>query len=138
MDLCKCLVVEDDGLSREMVMQYLDGYADCETAVNGREAVVKVQAAHEIGAPYALIIMDIIMPEMNGHDAGKAIRTMEKNLGIPLSDQVKIIVFSSVNTPQEIMQSFMTINPAAHLVKPLEPSKFRETLGKIGIRKLAS
>lgn len=138
MDLCKCLVVDDDELSRELIVHYLDGYAVCDTASNGREAVEKVQASHEIGAPYSLIILDILMPEMDGHEAGKTIRSFEKNLGIPLKNQVKIIVLSSVNTPQEIMQSFMTINPAAHLVKPVEPGKFRETLTKVGVRKTAS
>lgn len=138
MDLCKCLVVDDDELSREMILNYLEGYAACETASNGREAVEKVQASHEKGDPFSLIILDIVMPEMDGHEAGKAIRAFEKNLGIPLGNQVKIIVLSSVNTPQEIMQSFMTINPAAHLVKPVEPGKFRETLAKIGVRKAAS
>ncbi|RQW83859.1 MAG: response regulator [Geobacter sp.] len=135
MDLCKCLVVDDDELSREMIVHYLDGYAVCETASNGREALEKAQASHDKGDPFRLIILDIIMPEMDGHEAGKAIRTLEKNLGITLSNQVKIIVLSSVNTPQEIMQAFMTINPAAQLVKPVEPGKFRETLAKIGVRK---
>jgi two-component system chemotaxis response regulator CheY len=138
MDLCKCLVVDDDELSRELIVQYLDGYAACETAQNGREAVEKVQASHERETPFTLIVLDILMPEMDGHEAGKAIRAMEKKLGIPLANQVKIVVLSSVNTPQEIMQSFMTINPAAHLIKPVEAAKFRETLGKIGVRKPAN
>jgi two-component system, chemotaxis family, chemotaxis protein CheY len=138
MSLCKCLVVDDDEMSREMIVNYLDGYAVCETAANGREAVEKVRDSQEQGNPFNLIVLDIIMPEMDGHEAGKVIRSAEKAQGIPLSNQVKIIVLSSVNTPQEIMQAFMTINPAAHLVKPVEPAKFRETLGKIGVRKSAS
>jgi two-component system chemotaxis response regulator CheY len=125
-------------MSREMIANYLDGYAACEMATNGREAVEKVRESHEKGDPFTLIVLDIIMPEMDGHEAGKAIRSAEKAKGIPLSNQVKIIVLSSVNTPEEIMQSFMTINPVAHLVKPVEPAKFRETLGKIGVRKSIS
>lgn len=137
MDLCKCLVVDDDELCRELIVQYMEGYSVCETAKNGREAVGKIEESHKRGTPFNLIVLDILMPEMDGHEAGKAIRTLEKNLGIPLAKQVKILVLSAVNTPQEIMQAFMTINPAAHLTKPVEPAKFRETLGKIGIRKPA-
>lgn len=138
MELLRCLVVDDEELERELIAQYLEGVAACDMATDGGEAVAKFQASLETDSRYDLIILDILMPGMDGYEAGKAIRRMEKERGITLPGQVKIVVLSSLNTPYDVMQSFMTTQSAAHLVKPVEPAKLRETLGKLGLRRKAS
>lgn len=130
----KCLVVDDDQVGRMLISQYLEGIAECTLATDGSEAVKAFTAAHENGTPFDLIILDIIMPNMDGHTAGKEIRRIEKERGIPLAQQVKIVVLTALNTPQDVMNSFMSSQPAAHLIKPIEPAKLKETLGKLGIR----
>ncbi|SNB45139.1 response regulator [Geobacter sp. DSM 9736] len=133
----RCLVADDDELGRELIAQYLDGLAVCTMAENGRQAVDSFVAAKAKGEPFDLAILDIVMPEIDGHAAGKEIRRIERLEGVPVSQQVKIIILSSRNAPQDIMESFMSAQSAAHLVKPVEPAKLRETLGKLGIRKRA-
>jgi two-component system chemotaxis response regulator CheY len=135
MNLIKCLLVDDDELEREMIAQYLDGVAECDMAVNGREAVDKFKEAHQGGAPYELLIMDIMMPEMDGHAAGREIRRFEREQGITLANQVKILILSALNTPMDAMESFMSAQSAAHLPKPIGQDKLREALGKLGLRK---
>lgn len=135
MSQIKCLLVDDDELEREMIAQYLEGIAECDMAVNGQEAVEKFTAAHGSENPYDLLIMDIMMPVMNGHEAGREIRRIEREQGIPLAKQVKILILSALNTPKDAMESFMSVQSAAHLPKPIGPEKLREALGKLGIRK---
>jgi two-component system chemotaxis response regulator CheY len=135
MDLIKCLLVDDDELEREMIAQYLDGVAACDMAVNGREAVDKFKAAHDEGSPYDLLIMDIMMPEMDGHAAGREIRRFEREKGISMVNQVKILILSALNTPMDAMESFMAAQSAAHLSKPIGKDKLREALSKLGLRK---
>ena len=137
MDCLKCLVVDDDELGRELIVNALDGVANCMTATNGGEAVGSFRSAMDEGVPFDLIILDVLMPGMNGHEAGEAIRKIERERSIPLAKQVKIIVLTSLNTPQDVMNSFMSAQSAAHLVKPVEPAKLRETLGKLGLRRAA-
>lgn len=137
MDLLKCLVVDDDELGRELIVQALDGVATCVTATDGSKAVEGFRTAMDEGSPFDLIILDILMPGMNGHEAGEAIRKIERERGIVLAKQVKIIVLTSLNTPQDVMNSFMSAQSAAHLIKPVEPAKLRETLGKLGLRRAA-
>jgi signal transduction histidine kinase/DNA-binding response OmpR family regulator len=69
----RVLVVDDDANSREWLRDFLAsvGFVVCE-AENGVEAV---QVANE-SRPH-LIVMDVRMPEMNGFDATRAIRTLE-------------------------------------------------------------
>ena len=74
----KILIVEDDFGSRISIQKMLSPFSECEIAVNGKEAVDAFTQSLESGAPYDLICMDIMMPEMNGKEALKIIREKEK------------------------------------------------------------
>lgn len=133
MDLNRCLIVDDDELGRELVAQNLPG-VNCVMAANGQEAVAKFSAALAAGEPFNLVMLDIMMPEMNGHEAGKAIRRVEKEHGVPLPEQAKVIMLTARNTPQDVMDSMMSAKSGAYLVKPLEPAKLKESLSKLGLK----
>lgn len=131
--MVKCLVVDDDELGRELMVQYLDGVAECEMADNGLKAVEKFRDAFEGGKPYDLIILDIVMPEMDGHTAAKEIRLIEKEWGVSINDGANIVIISSLNTPNDVIQAYVSARSAAHLVKPVQPAKLLATLSKLGI-----
>ncbi len=131
--MVKCLLVDDDELARELVAHYLEGIAECDMAVNGVEAVDKFRSAFEGGTPYDLIILDIVMPEMDGNTAAKEIRLIEKEWGVSINDGVNIMVLSSLNTPNDVIQAYVSARSAAHLVKPVQPGKLLSTLSKLGI-----
>lgn len=124
----KCLIVDDDELGRELIIHYLDGVASCDTAVNGSQALQMFSAALDGGSPYDLIILDLLMPEMDGYATGTAIRHVERERGISVTSGVNIIVVSSVNSPKEIIQAYLSAQSAAHLTKPVRPDKLRKTL----------
>ena len=132
--MVKCLVVDDDELGRELIAQYLEGVAECDMAENGLIAVEMFRNAFEGGNRYDLIILDIVMPEMDGHSAAKEIRKIEKEWGVSINDGVNIVVLSSLNTPSDVIQAYISAKSAAHLVKPVQPEKLLATLSKMGIR----
>lgn len=132
--MVKCLVVDDDELGRELIAQYLEGVAECDMAENGLIAVEMFRNAFEGGNRYDLIILDIVMPEMDGHSAAKEIRKIEKEWGVSINDAVNIVVLSSLNTPSDVIQAYISAKSAAHLVKPVQPEKLLATLSKMGIR----
>ena len=85
----KVLIVEDDFVSRKVMMYCLNSLGgQCEVAVDGEEAVRAVTIALADEQPYDVIFLDIMMPNMNGHEALKAIRLLEMNMG-SLSDVVQ-------------------------------------------------
>ena len=133
MELHKCLIVDDDELGRDLVAQNLPG-VNCIMAADGQEAVKHFSAALAAGEPFNLVVLDIMMPEMNGHEAGKAFRRAEKERGVSLSEQAKIIMLTARNTPQDVMDSMMAAQSGAYLVKPLEPIKLKESLSKLGLK----
>ena len=131
--MARCLVVDDDELGRELIAGYLEGIADCEMAENGLKAVEMFRDAFEGGNPYDLIILDIVMPEMDGHTAAREIRMIEKEWGVSISDGVNIVVLSSLNTPSDVIQAYVSARSAAHLLKPVQPDKLLAILGKLGM-----
>ena len=129
--MLKCLIVDDDELGRELVAHYLKDIAVCDRATDGNQAVHMFRESMTGNAPYNLIILDIVMPEKNGHDAAMEIRQLEKNQGDAIEEGVPIIVLSSLHTPADIIQSYMSARSAAHLIKPVTLEKLLKTLRKL-------
>ena len=79
-DPARVLVVDDEPVIRELVAEALEleGYA-VETAANGAEALTKVQAR----AP-SVIVLDLMMPVMNGWDFLNACRAYPACAGVPV------------------------------------------------------
>ncbi len=73
-----CVLLVEDQPVNQQLMKIILGKVKCDVdlAVNGMEAVKKVAAAH-----YDIVFMDCQMPEMDGFEATKAIRTAEKMQG---------------------------------------------------------
>jgi two-component system chemotaxis response regulator CheY len=77
----KTLIVEDDFTSRLVLQELLRPYGQAHIAVNGTEAVLAVSTALKANEPYDLVCLDIMMPEMDGHEALTAIRALERRAG---------------------------------------------------------
>jgi len=131
--IVKCLIVDDDEVVRESLSLLLDGI-ECIMAVDGKEGVSRFQEAIGSGNHFDLVFLDIMMPEMNGHEAGKILRQLEKENNIPVGNRSKIVMLTVLNTPKDVMESMMSSQPSAYLVKPFDQQKIRETLSKIGLR----
>lgn len=129
--MLRCLIMEDDELSRELLAFQMEPYAQCDLAADGREGVAAFVAAQQAGTPYELILLDIVMPEMDGMQAAKAIRAYEEKQGIAIEHGVRIVVLSSLSTPQDVIQAYVAAQSSAHLVKPVQPEKLLKTLQKL-------
>src|ERR1035438_5882021 len=100
----RSLVVEDDFTSRLLLQTFLSRYGDCHIAVNGREAVQAFRLAQEQGQPYDLICMDIMMPEMDGREAVRQVRTMEEAQGVLSTAGAKIVMTTAVDDIKEVVR----------------------------------
>jgi len=115
----RMLLVEDDFFSRLLLQTFLSRYGECHMAVNGREAVEAVRSALERGQHYALICMDIMMPEMDGREAVRHVRAMEEAEGIHSTAGAKIIMTTAVDDVREVSRCFRDLCDG-YLVKPID------------------
>jgi len=126
----KCLIVDDEVFCREFVVTLLKDVADCRQAGSGKEAVTSYTEALDSADPFDLIILDIMMPDMSGHDAAKLIRSLEKERKVP---NVKIIMLTALNSPSDAMDSFFNAQSAAYLVKPISKDGLFNVISKLGL-----
>jgi CheY-like chemotaxis protein len=74
------ILIVDDNAGNRLLMKYnLEGYFDIDFANNGYAAINKFKENH-----YDLILMDVMMPEMNGVETTKKIRSFEDGYHIPI------------------------------------------------------
>ena len=111
------LVVEDNELNLEIAVFSLEAAGlNVSTAINGLEAVRLFEKSKPY--EYDIILMDIMMPVMNGLDAAKAIR------GLPRPDAPTVpIIALSANAFAEDIQKSKNAGINEHLAKPLEMDK---------------
>ena len=111
------LVVEDNELNLEIAVFSLEAAGlNVSTAINGLEAVRLFEKSKPY--EYDIILMDIMMPVMNGLDAAKAIRGLSR----PDAPTVPIIALSA-NAFAEDIQKSKNAGINEHLAKPLEMDK---------------
>lgn len=123
----KTLIVEDDFTSRLLLQKILRNWSETNIAVNGKEAVQAVRLALNAGQPYDLICLDIMMPEMDGQNALKAIRKAEEEHGILSSQGAKIIMTTALSDIKNVNNAFHGLCDA-YLVKPIDKNKLLEHL----------
>jgi two-component system chemotaxis response regulator CheY len=128
----KCLIAEDDFVSRELLHAYLKNHADCHMACDGRQAVEMFVDALDADAPYDLICMDIMMPGLSGRDAMVEIRRIEAEHGIGGLDGVKIIMTTALDDSKDIFGSFRE-GCEAYVVKPIHKGKLLAEIEKLGL-----
>ncbi len=129
----KCLIVEDDFISRRILRELLGAYFDCEIAVDGEEAVTAFRMAHDAKTPYDLICMDIMMPKMDGREALRLVRKLEKELEVPPNLEVKVVMTTALDDPKTVFDSFYQDGATAYLVKPISKQKLLRELRALGL-----
>lgn len=126
----KILITEDDFASRKAIQIYLLPYGVCDISVNGFETIEAYKESLQAGEPYDLICLDILMPEMNGHEALKAIRKMEREMEVDPSNLVKVIMTTSKDSATDIAEAFGT-GCDAYVIKPVNKEKLYEEMRKM-------
>ena len=121
----RVLSAEDNPLNREILQFFLtDLGCLVEQASDGQEAVDLFSRS----APgyYDLILMDVMMPRLNGLEATHKIRTLSR----PDAETIPIVAVSANAFDEDIRRSLES-GMTAHLSKPVEPDKLEEVLHQV-------
>ena len=120
------LMAEDNDLNAELATIMLEDAGMTVTRASDGKEVVNLFKNHPRGT-YDLILMDIMMPNMDGHQAAKAIRA----LGIERSDAVTIpIIALSANAFIDDIQESLDSGMNDHISKPINTEELIDTITK--------
>jgi two-component system chemotaxis response regulator CheY len=129
----RVLIVEDEFTSRKLLWALLVDFGECDTARDGVECVALFRQALAQGTPYNLVCMDIMMPNMDGHQALKELRAIEQEAGILPPDEVKVIMVTALNDPKTVVRAYYKGGAAAYLPKPIEVESLYTILRDLGL-----
>jgi two-component system, chemotaxis family, chemotaxis protein CheY len=127
----RILVVDDDYISRVKLSQLLLAYGHCDNAPNGDIAIRLFEAAQMELAPYNLVTMDIVMPDMNGQEVLMRLRGIEKEWETPAKMIAKVIMITAKETAKDVASSYYE-GCDGYLTKPVNPEKIRTALVEVG------
>ena len=127
----KSLVVEDDTTSRLVMQAYLSAFGHCDGVAHGKDALEAFAKAHREGAPYELVCLDIMMPDMNGHDVLVRLRKYEHDLDIGGLNGAKVLMTTALGDAKNVVRAFKE-QCEGYLVKPVTPEKLSEKLKELG------
>jgi signal transduction histidine kinase/CheY-like chemotaxis protein len=111
------LLVEDVEINRLVARSALEPSGMIiDEAINGKEAVEKAKAKQ-----YDLIVMDIQMPEMDGYEATRIIRTLDNYQDVP-------IVAMTANAMSDDKEQSLAAGMNSHITKPI---KFDQVINEL-------
>lgn len=118
----KILIADDVDYCRELLKDLLQtiGFCDVDIAVNGEDAIKKINYSHEMKDPYVYLFIDLKMPEMDGYEVISYIQA--RNYKLP-----KIIVVSASVNKKE-MEKCKSLGIEHFISKPFNISRITNIL----------
>jgi signal transduction histidine kinase/DNA-binding response OmpR family regulator/HAMP domain-containing protein len=120
----KVLIVDDNRTNRRILEGMLVRWEmKSSTVENGKEALTRLFEAQEAGNPFALILMDMHMPEMDGFELIERIRQSA------YSSAATIMMLTSAGHRGDAARC-QELGVAAYLLKPIRQSELREAIAR--------
>ena len=118
------LLAEDLELNQEIAVELLSAIGvQVEVADNGLQAVEKFETSPE--GYYGLIFMDIHMPYMDGYEAARRIRKMDR----ADAEKVRIVAMTADAFVEDVRMA-KEAGMDEHISKPVEPSRLQDIIYK--------
>jgi signal transduction histidine kinase/DNA-binding response OmpR family regulator len=129
----RILVVDDNTINQRVAVRILQqlGYQP-EVAGNGREALNALD-----GKPFDFILMDVMMPELDGMEATRLLRKRQANPAYKNYQSRIVVVAVTAHAMQGDREKCLASGMDDYLSKPVRPKDVREMIEKWG-RKIAT
>ncbi|MGA2642795.1 MAG: response regulator, partial [Spirochaetia bacterium] len=115
----RVLLVEDNEINQQIAVELLQGAGvEVVVASNGREAIEKLAAP---SARFDIVLMDIQMPEVDGYEATRRIRSQPWGTTLP-------IIAMTAHAMEEERRKALETGMDDHISKPIDPDAMFETM----------
>lgn len=119
----RILIVDDDAINSRILYEIVTSYGTCDIAEDGKKAILYVKEAWRESKPYDLVLLDIMMPEIDGQEVLKEIRDFEKRKKVPFKKETKVIMVTALSHPKDVFKAFFKGGTTDYIVKPVDKNK---------------
>ncbi len=102
------LIVDDTKINIDILLELLGDAYDILVSLSGKRALEIVEENH-----VDIILLDILMPDINGYDVCRVLKTKEKTKNIP-------VIFITANTDEESIESAFEVGGIDYITKPFK------------------
>ena len=127
------LVIDDDFETRLLVQKMLSPFGLIDVATDGEEGIMAFTTALKEGKPYSLITLDILMPNMDGQQTLRELREIEKERGVTIDKQTKVLMITGLDDSEEVHDAFSFGETTRFIIKPIDRSVLLSEIVKMGI-----
>ncbi|MBJ6726678.1 response regulator [Geomesophilobacter sediminis] len=128
----RCLIVDDDAMSCEMMHRMLRGYFQCTAVMSGQHAWELIDLNYQAGTPYELICCDLHMPGLDGRTLIGKLRALEASGENANEKKTKVFVVSASNSANDIVDTFMSGAADGYILKPCRAPQLQRLLAENG------
>lgn len=115
----KTLIVDDNIANRVSMQKIMAEMGENRALGNGFDAINDFEANLFLRDPYDLILLDIVMPDINGVKVLNQIRKIEEENNIPKENRVKILMVTS-HSQKDIIVTCLKAGCNGYIVKPFK------------------
>lgn len=128
--MLRFLITDDDDVTHAFLRHVLMGLGDVGHAFSGAEAVERCRDALERGKPFTCLIMDVLMPGMNGLEALRQIRQLYADAASP---EPLCILASCVSYEECLAGGLVPGSVDRYISKPFDLHTVLTVLAELGI-----
>lgn len=127
----KTLIVDDHPASILLLQDMLSEHCECFAATAGAQAIALFEKALQAARPFAVVLLDIEMPGMNGIEVLKELRLREfewrkQNLLFEDRRHARIIMQTASENPQDLFDSYLKGKCNGYINKPFNKKDLLE------------
>jgi len=130
----KSLIVEDEYTQQVIMQMLLEPYGETRVVANGRQAVEEFVRSQDADAVYDLICLDIMMPEMDGHETLKEIRRLEAVKNATPRTKTMVIMTSILKDAENVWKAYEE-KCEFYMTKPIDQDEFDRFMRVLGFAK---
>lgn len=131
--MLKVLIVEDAPVNREFLLLALKPHGECLAVSTGEAALLEHRRAMDEDRPFDLILLDIMLPGIDGLKTLELMRAAEDAQGYPEARRARVVVTTVLDDDRTASRAFINGHAVSYLIKPFRVRQLAEELQKLGL-----
>lgn len=128
----RALIVDDQYVQRRVLQAMLATYGESEGVGSGEDALIAHAFALDEGRPFDLVLLDVEMPGIDGHETLRRIRAEEERRGLSGPAACRVFMATAQDDPKSVFAAFRD-QCEAYLLKPVTAAKLQAAMRDHGL-----